>query len=104
MPEGRLQVRAVQLDSQGSELLGFAESAGLERFLIPFNVPGDVEGVALSVAEPVDDGLAQAPILVDGLPEGLSFTPVALQVLSLSHHQRLLAGGKDIGPSMLPLL
>lgn len=59
-------------------------------------MPGDVEGIALAVAEAVDDGAAQTAFLTNGLPQGLRFTPVALQVLSLSDHKGLLTGGQHL--------
>lgn len=89
---GRLQLRAVERDHHGGEFLGLAEGAGLKgAFLLP-DVPGDVEGVALAIAEAVDDGAAVAAFLVDGLLERLGFAPVSLQVLALGHMQGLLAG------------
>lgn len=53
---------------------------------------GDVEGIALAIAEAVDDSAAVAALLVDGLLQGLSFAPISLQVLALCHVQGLLAG------------
>lgn len=89
---GRLQLRAVERNSHGSEFLGLAEGTRLEGALFFPDVPGDVEGVALAIAEPVDDGAAVAAFLVDGLFEGLGFAPVPLQVFALSDVQRLLTG------------
>lgn len=95
---GRLQFGAVECDHHGGEFLGLAEGAGLEgAFLLP-DVPGDVEGVALAVAEAVDDGAAVAALLVDGLLEWLSFAPVSLQVFALGHMQGLLAGLQHLLP------
>lgn len=53
--------------SDGAEGFGFAGRAGLKGFSVLVIMPRDVEGVALSVAEPVDDGAAQAALLLDGL-------------------------------------
>lgn len=89
---GRLLVRTVQSKSHGGKALGFAEGAGLEGPLLPADVPGDVERVALSVTEAVDDGAADASLLVDGLLEGLRLAPVPFQILALRHMQRFLAG------------
>lgn len=59
-------------------------------------MPRDVEGVALAVAEAVDDDAAQAALLVDGLLQGLRLTPVQAQVATLRHVQRLLTGLQDL--------
>lgn len=61
-------------------------------------MPGDVEGVALAVAEAVDDGAAIAALLVDGLLKGLGFAPVSLQVFAFGHMQGLLAGLQHLLP------
>lgn len=61
-------------------------------------MPGDVEGVALAIAEAVDDGAAIAALLVDGLLERLGFAPVSLQVFALRHMQGLLAGLQHLLP------
>lgn len=61
-------------------------------------MPGDVERVALAVAESVDDGAAVTALLVDGLLEGLGFAPVSLQVFALGHMQGLLAGLQHLLP------
>jgi len=90
----RLQVRAVELHSEAGEALRPAEGTGLEGLLLFPNVPRDVEGVALAVAEAVDDGAAPASLLTDRLPQRLRLAPVALQVLALRHHQSFLAGGQ----------
>lgn len=55
-------------------------------------MPRDVEGVALPVAEAVDDDAAQAALFVDGLLQRLRFTPVQAQVAALRDVQRLLTG------------
>lgn len=94
MPEGWLQVGTFQLHSERSEAVRSAESARLERLLLLLNVPRDVEGVALAVAEAVDDGAAQAALMVHGLPERLRLAPVALQVLPLCHYQGFLTRGQ----------
>lgn len=95
---GWLQFRAVECDHHGGEFLGLAEGAGLKGAFLLADVPGDVEGVALPIAEAVDDGAAAAAILVDGLLQRLGFAPVSLQVLALSHMQGLLAGLKHLLP------
>lgn len=89
---GWLQFGAVEGDHHGGEFLGLAERAGLKGALLLPDVPGDVEGVALAIAEAVDDGAAVAALLVDGLLQRLGFAPVPLQVFALSHMQGLLAG------------
>lgn len=94
MPKGWLQVRAVQLHSKRSEAVRPAKSAGLERLLLLLYVPRDVEGVALAIAEAVDDGAAQAALMVHGLPQRLRLAPVALQVFPLRHHKGFLTGGQ----------
>lgn len=50
-----------------AEGFGFTGRAGLKRASVLVNVPRDEKGVALSVAEAVDDGPAQTALLVDGL-------------------------------------
>lgn len=39
-------------------------------------MPGDVERIALAVAEPVDNGATVAAFFMDSLFEGLSFAPI----------------------------
>lgn len=73
-----------------------AERARLKRLLLFLHVPRYIEGVTLAVTEAVDDRPALASLLTDRLPQGLSFTPVALQVLSLRHHQSFLARGENL--------
>lgn len=90
----RLQVRAVELHGEAGEALRSAEGTGLEGLLLFPDVPWDVEGVALAVAEAVDDRAAPASLLTDRLPQRLRLAPVALQVLALGHHQSFLAGGQ----------
>lgn len=80
---GRLLVRTVQSKSHGGKTLRLAKRTGLEGTLFLADVPGDVERVALSVTEAVDDGAADASLLVDGLLEGLRLAPVAFQILAL---------------------
>lgn len=89
---GWLEFRTVESDHHGGEFLGLAKGAGLKGALLFPDVPGDVEGVALAVAEAVDDGTAVAALLVDGLLQRLGFAPVSLQVFALGHMQGLLAG------------
>lgn len=96
LPGRRLLVGAVEGEGHGGEALGFAERARLERALLSAHVSGDVEGVALSVAEAVDDGAADAALLVDGLFERLRLAPVALQVAALGDVQRLLTGLQNL--------
>lgn len=57
---------------------------------------GDVEGVALSVAEAVNDGPTHASFLVNGLLQGLRLAPVSLQILALGDVKRLLAGLQNL--------
>lgn len=59
-------------------------------------MPGDVEGVALAVAEAVDHSAADTALLTDGLPQRLSLTPVSAQVPPLCHHQGLSAGRQHL--------
>lgn len=59
---------------------------------------GDVEGVALAIAEAVDDGTAVATLFVDGLLKWLGLAPVSLQVFALGHMQGLLAGLQHLLP------
>lgn len=92
VPEWGLQIGAVQLHRQRGELVRPAEGAGLESLLLLPDVPWDVEGVALAVAEAVDDRPALAALLGHGLPQRLGLAPVPPQVLPFCHHQGLLAG------------
>lgn len=57
---------------------------------------GDVERVALAVAEAVDHGAAAAALLADGLAEGLGLAPVPAEVAALGDHQGLSAGGQHL--------
>lgn len=93
---GRLLVRTVQSERHGGETLRLTERARLESSFLPAAVPGDVEGVALSVAEAVEDGAADAALLVDGLLERLRLAPVPFQILALCHVQSLLAGLQNL--------
>lgn len=88
---GRLS-RAEEGVSDGTEGFGFAGGAGLKSVSVLVDMPRDVEGVALAVAKPVDDGAAQASFLVDGLLERLCLAPVQPQVPTLRDVQRLLTG------------
>lgn len=81
-----------------------AEGTGLEGLLFLLHVPWDVEGVALAVAEAVDDGAADAALLADSLPQRLCLAPVALEVLPLGDHEGLLAGGQHLLVQLLPPL
>lgn len=81
-----------------------AESTGLKGLLLLSHVPWYVEGVALPIAEAVDDGTAYAALLADSLPQGLCFAPVALEVLPFGDHKGLLAGGQHLLVQLLPPL
>lgn len=76
----------------GAESFGFAGGAGLKNVSVLVVVPRDVEGVALPVAEPVDDGAAQAALLVERLFERLRLAPVQPQVPALRDVQSFLTG------------
>lgn len=89
---GRLLVRTIQSESHGSKSFRLAERARLEGSLFPTDMSGDVKRITLSVAEPVNDGAADAALLVDGLFEWLGLAPVAFQIAALSDMQRFLAG------------
>lgn len=78
MPVRRLQLRAVQLYGECGETMRPAKSTRLEGLLFLLDMPRDVKGVALAVAETVDDRTTQAALQGDGLPEGLRLAPVAL--------------------------
>lgn len=91
-PRARRLSRAEEGVGDSAEGFGFAGRAGLEGAAVLVHVPRDVEGVALSVAEAVDDGAAQAALLVDGLLQRLRLAPVHPQVTALGDVQRLLAG------------
>lgn len=102
--EGRVQAGAVELHEDGGDALRFAEGAGLEGLLLLLHVPRDVEGVALAVAEAVEDGAAAAALLAHRLPQRLRLAPVTLEVLALGDHQGLLAGGQHLLDLVLPSL
>ena len=95
MTEGWLQFWAVQFYCEHGELLWLAESTALEGFLV-LDMPWDVERVALAVAEAIDDRAAQTALLTHSLPQGLSLTPVPLQVPALRHHQCCPARGQNV--------
>lgn len=86
---GRLS-RAVQGVCDGAEGFRFAGRAGLKGISVLVDMPRDVERVALTVAKPIDDGAAQASLLMDGLLQGLRLAPVQPQVPTLRDVQRLL--------------
>lgn len=92
----RRLTRAEEGVRDAAERFGFTRGAGLEDPPVLVGVPRDVEGVALAVAEAVDDDAAQAALLVDGLLQGLRLTPVQAQVATLRHVQRLLTGLQDL--------
>lgn len=99
--ERRVQFRALQLHSEGGDLLRFTEGTRLERFFFLLHMPRNVEGVALAIAEAVDDGAADAALLADCLPQGLCFAPVTFQVLPLGDHKGFLARGQHLLVEML---
>lgn len=82
---------AEQSVGDGAEGLRSTGGAGLEGTPVLVNVSRDKEGVALSVTEAVDDGPAQAALLMDRLLQRLRFAPVHAQVSTLRDVQRLLA-------------
>lgn len=92
LPGAGCLTRAEEGVSDGAEGFGFAGGAGLKGACLLVIVPRDVEGVALSVTKPVDDGAAQAAFLVDGLLERLRLAPVQPQVPTLRDVQRFLTG------------
>lgn len=117
VPEGRLQVRTVELDRELRDAMRPAEGARLEGLLglvgtLPSragsltaalgrsragaHMARDVEGVALAIAEAVDHGAAAAALLADGLAEGLGLAPVSPEVAALGDHQGLSAGGQHL--------
>ena len=55
--------RTQQRVGDHGEGLGLAEGAGMEGAVLLLHVARDVEGVALAVAEAVDDGARQAALL-----------------------------------------
>lgn len=73
-----LKLRAIECNSHGGEFLGLAEGTRLEGAFFFTDMPGDVEGIALAIAEPVDNGTTVAAFFVDSLFEGLGFTPISL--------------------------
>lgn len=82
----------VESVADGAEGFGSAGGAGLKGAPVLVNVPRNEEGIALSVAEAVDDGPAEAAILTESLLQRLRLTPVHAQVPALRDVQRLLAG------------
>lgn len=91
--KGWIQPGAFELDQDRGDTLGLAEGTGLEGLLLFLHVPRDVEGVALAIAEAVEDGAAAAALLAHSLPQWLGLAPVTLEVLALGDHQGFLAGG-----------
>lgn len=81
---GRL-ARAEERVGDGAKGPGFTGRAGLEGAAVLVHMPRDEEGVALSVAEAVDDAAAQAALLADGLLQRLRLAPVQAQVPTLRH-------------------
>lgn len=73
-----LKLRAIECNSHGGEFLGLAEGTRLEGAFLFTDMPGDVEGIALAIAESVDNGTTVAAFFVDSLFERLSFTPIPL--------------------------
>lgn len=92
LPGAGCLTRAEQGVGDGAEGFWFAGGAGLEDLSVPVGMPRDVEGVALSVAEPVDDDAAEAALLSDALLQRLRLAPVQPQVATLRDVQRLLTG------------
>lgn len=92
LPGAGCLTRAEEGVSDGAEGFGFAGRAGLKGVSVLVIVPRDVKGVALSIAKPVEDGAAQAALLLDGLLERLRLAPVKPQVAPLRDVQRLLTG------------
>lgn len=92
----RRLTRAQERVGDAAERFGFAGGAGLEDSPVLVGVPRDVEGVALAVAEAVDDDAAQAALFVDALLQRLRLAPVQAQVATLRDVQRLLAGLQDL--------
>lgn len=80
---GRLLVWTVQSKRHGGKLLRLAERTGLESPFLPPHMSGDVKRVTLSIAELVDDGAADAALLVDSLFEWLGLAPVPFQIAAL---------------------
>lgn len=95
---------AFELHDDGGDTLGLAEGAGLEGVLFLLHMPRDVEGVALAIAEAVENGAAAAALLTYSLPQRLCLAPVALQVLALGDHEGLLAGGQHLLDLVMPSL
>ncbi len=67
LPGAGCLTRAEEGVSDGAEGFGLACRAGLKDVSVLVVMPRDVEGVALSVAKPVNDGALQTALLVDGL-------------------------------------
>lgn len=88
---GRLS-RAVKGDGNSAECFWFASGASLKHAAVLVSVPRDVERVAVSVAEAVGDGAAQAALLLDGLLQRLRLAPVKPQITALCHEQSFVAG------------
>lgn len=96
LPGARRLARAHECVRDGGERFGFAGGARLKGAVRLVDVPRDVEGVALAVAEAVYDGSTQAALLVYRLLQRLRFAPVHLQVPTLRDVQRLLTGFQDV--------
>lgn len=102
--ERGVETRTFELHNDGGDALGLAEGTGLEGVLLLLHVPRDVEGVALAVAEAVEDSAAAASLLTHRLPQRLRLAPVTLEVLALGDHERLLAGGQHLFDLVMPSL
>lgn len=100
----RVEPGAVKLHDDRGDTLGLAEGAGLEGVLLLLHVPWDVEGVALAIAEAVEDGAAAASLLAHRLPQRLRLAPVTLEVLALGDHKGLLTGGQHLLDLVMPSL
>lgn len=104
LPGAGCLARAEEGVGDGAEGFGFAGGAGLKDVSVLVVVPRYVEGVALSVAEAVDDDALEAALLLDGLLQRLRLAPVQPQVPTLRDVQGLLTGlqhlvGGGGGPS-----
>lgn len=81
---GGLKFGTIECNCHSGELLRFAEGTGLKRAFLFADVPWDVKGIALAIAESVDNSVTIAAFFMDGLFEGLSFAPIPLKILALS--------------------
>lgn len=96
LPRAGCLTRTDQGVCDRTEGFWFAGGAGLKGVSVLVVMSRDVEGVALSVAEAVNDGPAQTALLLDGLLQRLRLAPVQPQVPTLRYVQRFLAGLEDL--------